>query len=334
MNKNLRIIFFVFLAVLLILSFFSCKKSSDKITDTIGISKIVSHPALDATEQGIQDELKDEGFTALNYDLQNANGDVNAAKQIATKFKSEKVRIAVGIATPTAQALVGTLTDIPVIFSAVTDPVGAGLVSSLDKGEKNVTGISDMTPVKQQIEFLTKIKTIKRLGHVYTSSEANAVKLAEIAKKSCEELGIEFIETTVTNSSEVKQAVQTIIDKIDGLYISTDNTVVSALGAITEVAMKNNVPIMSADPSSAETFDVLAAWGFDYYKMGRATGKMVAEILNGAKPADMPTRFMTDPSDVDLLINLDVAKKLGLSFPQDIIDVANKVVENGQLRTK
>lgn len=334
MKKAIQIGFFIFLVVLLTINFFSCKKSSNKITDTIGISKIVAHPALDATEQGIQDELKDLGFVNLNYDLQNANGDVNAAKQIATKFKSEKVRIAVGIATPTAQALVGTLTEIPVVFSAVTDPVGAGLVTSLDKGEKNVTGISDMTPVKEQIKFLTQIKDIKRLGHVYTSSETNAVRLAEIAKESCEELGIEFIETTVTNSAEVKQAVQSIIGRIDGLYISTDNTVVSALGAVTEVAMKNNVPIISADPSSAETYDILVAWGFDYYKMGRATGKMIAEILKGKNPENMPTRFMTDPSDVDLLINLDVAKKLGLKIPDNIIKIANKIVENGELKTK
>src|SRR4030042_1792220 len=201
-----KIIFIVLSIILLIFSIISCKKSSDKLTDTIGISKIVSHPALDGTEQGIQDELKEQGFVNLKYDLQNANGDVNAAKQIATKFKSEKVRIAIGIATPTAQALVGTIKNFPVIFTAVTDPVGAGLISSLDKGENNITGISDMTPVKEQIEFLMKIKEIKKLGHVYTSSEANAVKLAEIAKKSCEELGIEFVETTVTNSAEVKRS--------------------------------------------------------------------------------------------------------------------------------
>ena len=334
MKNNLRIILFIILAVFLGFFTFSCKKNSNKMSDIIGISKIVAHPALDAVEQGIQDELKDQGFTSLTFDLQNANGDANTAKQIATKFKSEKVIAAIGIATPTAQALVGTLTDAPVIFSAVTDPVGAGLVGSLEKGDKNVTGISDLTPVKEQIKFLMKIKDIKSLGHVYTSSEANAVKLAEIAEKSCEELGIEFIGTTVTNSAEVKQAVQAIIDRVDAIYISTDNTVVSALGAVTEVAMKNNIPIMSADPSSAETFDILAAWGFDYYKMGRATGKMVAEILNGSKVEDMATRFMTDPSDVDLLINLDIAKQLGLSFPDDIVDIANKVVENGELKTR
>lgn len=302
-------------------------------TGVIGISKIVAHPALDAVEQGIQDELKALGYN-FNYDLQNANGEISTAASIANKFKSQRVTLAVGIATPTAQALVNTIKDIPVVYSAITDPVAAGLVSSLDRGEGNVTGVSDMTPVKQQIEFLTRVKKISRLGHVYSSHEANAVALANLARKACRELGIEFLETTVTNSAEVKQAVQTIIRRIDGLYISTDNTVVSALSAITDVAMHNKVPVMSADPSSAEKFDVLAAWGFDYYKMGRATGEMISMILKGKKPADIPTMFMTDPSDVDLLINMDVAKKLGLSFPPDVQTLANKVIVNGTMTKK
>jgi putative ABC transport system substrate-binding protein len=178
------------------------------------------------------------------------------------------------------------------------------------------------------------VKNIKRLGHIYSSHEANDIALADLARKACKEMGIEFIETTVTNSAEVKQAVQTIIRRVDGLYISTDNTVVSALNAVTDVAMEHKVPVMSADPSSAETFEVLAAWGFDYYKMGRATGRMISSIINGRKPADMPTLFMTDPSDVDLLINKDVAKKLGLSFSNDVEKLANKVISNGKMTTK
>lgn len=332
MLKKLNLVqnFLIFILLIFVFSTFSCTKSKN----VIGISKIVAHPALDAVEKGIQDELAELGHADLEYDLQNANGDANTAKQIAIKFKSDKVKVAVGIATPTAQALVGTLEKIPVVFSAVTDPVGAGLITALEKGDKNVTGISDMTPVKQQIELLMKLKDIKALGHVYTSSESNAVKLAEIAKKSCEELGINFIGTTVATSAEVKQAIETIISKVDGIYVSTDNTVVSALGVIVDVAIKNNIPIMSADPSSAEKFDILTAWGFDYYKMGRATGKMVSEIMKGADPDSMATRFMTDPSDVDLLINLDVAEKLGITFPQTIIDVANKIVKDGQLTSK
>jgi putative ABC transport system substrate-binding protein len=299
----------------------------------IGISKIVAHPALDAVEKGIQDELKRLGHN-FSYDLQNANGEISTAASIANKFKSQKVTLAVGIATPTAQALVNAIKDIPVVFSAVTDPVAAGLVSSIDRGEGNVTGVSDMTPVRQQLEFLTRIKDIKRLGHIYSSHEANAVALADLAREACKDMKIEFVETTVTNSAEVKQAVQTIIRRVDGLYISTDNTVVSALNAVTDVALEHKVPVMSADPSSAETFDVLAAWGFDYYKMGRATGRLISSIIKGRKPAQIPTLFMTDPSDVDLLINKDVAKKLGLSFPEDIEKLANKIIINGKMTTK
>jgi len=246
----------------------------------IGVSKIVSHPALDAVVKGLQDELAAAKINA-EYDLQNANGDINAAASIAAKFRSEKVTLAVGVATPTSQSLVNTLKGIPIVFTAVTDPVKAGIV-----------------------------------------------------KQVCKELNIEFVETTVSKSSEVKQAVQAIIRRVDALYISTDNTVVSAMSAVSDVAMKARVPIMSADPSSAENYPVLAAWGFDYYKMGRTTGKIVVEILKGKKPEQIPTQFMTKTSDVDLLINLDVAKKLGLTFPKDIVKSANKIVENGKLTKK
>lgn len=300
---------------------------------TIGISKIVSHPALDAVVKGVQDELAASKVNAT-FDVQNANGDISTAASIANKFQSQKVNVAIGVATPTSQALVNTLKTTPIVFSAVTDPVKAGLVSSLKGGGKNVTGVSDMTPVKQQIELLLRMKKVKRLGHIYTSSEENAVVLAGIVKQVCKEKGIQFVETTVTKSSEVKQAAQAIMHRVDALYISTDNTVVSAMSAVAEVANKAKVPVMSADPSSSEAYDVLAAWGFDYYKMGRETGKMVVEILNGKKPGQMPTRFMTKATDVDLLINLDVAKKLGLTVPQDIVKSAKTVRQNGKVIKK
>lgn len=296
----------------------------------VGISKIAAHPALDALEQGVQDGLK-LTFPNARFDLQNANGEISTASSIAQKFKAEKVSIAVGIATPTAQALVNTIKDSPVIYCAVTDPVGAGLIGSTQKGEKNITGISDMTPVREQIELLNRIKKIKTLGHIYSSSEANAVSLAEIARQVCEDMGIKFVEATVTNSSEVKQAVQAIAGRVDGIYLSNDNTVFSALSAVTSVARKHKIPIMSADPSSAESHEVLAAWGFDYYKMGVVTGKLVSRVLKGEKPESIPTIFMTEPSDVDLLINLDSAKYLGLEFPDDIMKKANTIIKDGKV---
>jgi len=332
MKKNFRLVVSFLLASLMLASAAFAAEAPKNVL--IGVSKIVAHPALDAVVKGMQDELAAAKINAT-YDVQNANGDINAAASIANKFKSAKVNVAVGVATPTAQALVNTLKgSTPIVFAAVTDPVKAGLVASLKKGDKNVTGVSDMTPVKEQIELLMKIKKIKKLGHIYTSSEENAVVLAGIVKQVCKEKGIEFIETTVSKSAEVKQATQAIIRRVDALYISTDNTVVSAMSAVSEVAMKAKVPIMSADPSSAENYPVLAAWGFDYYKMGRTTGKVVIEILKGKKPEQIPTKFMTKASDVDLLINLDVAKKLGLTVPADVLKSANKVVSNGKLTNK
>ena len=296
----------------------------------VGISKIVAHPALDALEKGVMDGVT-ERFPNATFDLQNANGELSTAASIAHKFKAEKVDIAIGIATPTAQALVNTIREAPVVYCAVTDPVDAGLIASFDKGEKNIAGVSDMTPVKEQIEFLAKTRKIKTLGHIYSSSEANAVRLAQFAEEACQELGIAFVPATVSNSAEVKQAVESIIRRVDGIYISNDNTVVSALTAITDVAAKHNKPVMSADPSSAETIPVLAAWGFDYYKMGLRTGRLVADILSGTKPESVPTIFMTDPSDIDLLLNLDVAKKLGITFPAVTIKKAATLVKDGKI---
>lgn len=300
----------------------------------IGVSKIVSHPALDAIEQGIQDELAALGYENVNYDLQNANGDMTTASSIATKFKNDQVDIAVGIATPTSQALVNAIDETPVIYAAVTDPVDAGLVDSFEQGGENVTGVSDLTPVRAQIEMLQRIAGIETLGHVYASGEANAVRLAELAREAAADLGIDFVEATVTNSAEVRSATSSIIDRVDGIYVSNDNTVVSALTALLDVANDAGVPVMSADPSSAEEMDVLIAWGFDYYKMGRAAGRVIAEVLEGTPTSEIPTVFMTDPGDIDLLINLDVAENLGITFPEDVIATASKIVEDGELRTQ
>lgn len=307
----------------------SCAQETTE-SNVIGISKIVSHPALDAVEQGIQDELAELGYE-FSYDLQNANGEMTSAASIANKFRSDRVRIAIGIATPTSQALVNSIEDFPVIYSAVTDPVDAGLVDSFDRGRGNVTGVSDLTPVREQIEFLMNVTNIQSLGHVYSSGEANAVRLARLAREAAEDLGIRFVEATVTNSAEVRSAAQSIAGQVDGFYVSTDNTVVSALSALVDVANNAGIPVMSADPSSAEEIGVIAAWGFDYYNMGRATGRLVARVLEGENPEDIPTVFMTDPQDIDLLINKDVAASLGLRFSEEIIAMAGTIVENGEV---
>ena len=296
----------------------------------IGISKIVQHPALDATEQGIMDALNAAGINA-SFDLQNANGDVNTAAQISNKFKSDKVSVAVGIATPVAVSLANTIKDIPVAFSAVTDPVGAGLVTSLDKGEGNVTGLSDAIPTREHIEMFKDIANIKTLGYIYTSNEANSISALAIVEAACEEFGLTLVTQSISNSAEVKQAAQSIAKRIDAMYIATDNTVISALTSVADVCSTNGVALMSADPTSVEGLDFLVAWGFNYYKIGLATGRVVKEILIDKKaPGDIGTVFLTDPDDLELWLSLDSAKKLGITIPADLLETAAVTIEGGK----
>ncbi len=326
-----KFISLLIVSLLLITPVFAQGVQEDPSKIKIGFSKIIQHPALDAIEQGVMDVLTEEGVNA-SYDLQNANGDIATAVSIAQKFKADKVDFAVGIATPTAQALANLITEGTVIYSAVTDPVAAGLVDSFDVGYKNITGVSDMTPVEAQVKMLRDIAGVTRLGHIYTSGEANAVLLAEMTEAACDKLGMEFIPSAVTNTSEVKQAAQAIVGKVDGIYVSTDNTVVSAMPSLVDVANNAGIPVLTADPTSSEGLDVLISWGFDYYKMGRATGYLIKDIIDGANPADIGTVFMTKPSDIELWVNLDVAAALGIDIPADFIEGATVVIENGVKR--
>ncbi len=313
-----------------------CTESPQKTSDseiTIGIAKIVQHDALDAVEQGIIDVVTEAGFNAT-FDLQNANGDVNTASQIANMYKTANVDVAVGIATPVAIALANTLTDIPVVFGTVTDPIGAGLVTTLENGEKNVTGMSDAIPTPEHIQLFAEIANIKTLGYIYSSNEANSISSLAAVEEGCRLAGIELVAQSITNSSEVRQAAQTIINRVDGIYLSTDNTVFSALPALVQVFETEKKPIFSADVTGALNGGCMIASGFNYYKAGRATGEMVVEILNGKNPSEIPVRFMTEPSDSDLLLDLDAAKNAGITIPQSYIDQANYIFENGQLTEK
>ena len=299
---------------------------------TVGIAKFVAHPALDAVEQGIVDELK-AAKPDIVVDLQNSNADMATASQIAQRFKENKVAVAVGIATPTAQALANQIKDRPIVYSVVTDPVSAGLVESMDKGGANITGTSDMTPVREQLDLLLSMAPVKRLGHLYASGEANSVAIAAIVKAYCAEKGIEYVEATITNSSEVKSALFSIANRIDGLYLGNDNTVFSALSAVSEVTLAKKIPLMSADPSSAETIPVLAALGYDYYQMGRATGKIVVRILNGEKTKDIPAYLPTGPEALVLVLNEDVAAAIGVKLDPALVARA-KILVSGGVATK
>ncbi|MDR2897371.1 MAG: ABC transporter substrate-binding protein [Spirochaetaceae bacterium] len=319
-----------------VICFIGCGNSKKENADgkvTIGIAKIVQHEALDAVEQGIMDALDVRGIDA-EYDLQNANNDVNAASQIAAQFKREQVAAAVGIATPVAVALANAITDIPVVFSVITDPVGAGLVTTVEHGEGNVTGLSDAQPIPEHIALFKEIAGIKTLGYIYTSSEANSISALSLVEEACAAQGINLVTQSITNSAEVRQAAEAIVGRVDGIYLTTDNTVFSAHPALIQVFAENRKPAFSVDVTSAMDGGLMIASGFNYYKAGLATGDLVADILEGAKPAETPVRFITDPLQSDLVIDLDAAANCGITIPQKYVDMAGFVFTGGKMETR
>jgi putative ABC transport system substrate-binding protein len=289
----------------------------------IGVSKLLAHPALDAAEKGMQDYLATTGLV-VSYDLQNANGDISTASSIAQKFKSDKVDVAVGIATPSAQSLANVFPTTPVVFSAVTDPVEAGLVAD------NICGVSDSNPVEAQIKLLVELTGAKTIGNIYASGEANGVVLMNMAKEACEALGVEFVSAAINNSSDVKMAAQAIIGRVDAIYIATDNAVISAIASVDDVCSKAGKALLCADPSGVDGLECMVAWGFNYYSIGVATGKVVEKVLKGESPKTVGTTYLTDPSDFELWFNLDTAKKLGYTIPQSLQDSAAVLIKDGK----
>ena len=318
------------LALSLSLSSLSAAKAKKAKQVKIGIAKIVQHVALDDVERGVMDAVKAAGIDA-KYDLQNANGDVNTANQIAAQFRDERVDVAVGIATPIAIALANTMKDTPIVFGTVTDPLGAGLVKTLEHGERNITGMSDELPSVEHIKLFKKITGIKTLGYIYTSNEDNSISGLELVKKGCREAGLELVTQSISTSAEVRQAAEAIVNRVDGIYLTTDNTVFSALPSLVSVFNKAKKPIFSGDVTGAKNGGCFMASGFNYYKAGYATGEIVVQILNGKKPSEIPVRFMTQPSDSDLLFDLDTAKACGITIPEEYLKQATFIIENGRL---
>ena len=321
------------LALSLSLSSLSAAKAKKAKQVKIGIAKIVQHVALDNVERGVMDAVKAAGIDA-KYDLQNANGDVNTANQIAAQFRDERVDVAVGIATPIAIALANTMKDTPIVFGTVTDPLGAGLVKTLEHGERNITGMSDELPSVEHIKLFKKITGIKTLGYIYTSNEDNSISGLELVKKGCREAGLELVTQSISTSAEVRQAAEAIVNRVDGIYLTTDNTVFSALPSLVSVFNKAKKPIFSGDVTGAKNGGCFMASGFNYYKAGYATGEIVVQILKGKKPSEIPVRFMTQPSDSDLLFDLDVAKACGITIPEEYLKQATFIIENGKLIEK
>lgn len=276
----------------------------------IGISQFAEHPALDDVRKGFEDELKSLGINA-DITYKNSQGDTGVAGVIAQKFVSDKSDLIFGIATVSAQAAKQSTDNIPVLFSAVTDPVNSQLVKTMDKVGGNVTGTTDATPMEKQLGLFQKINPkIKKVGIIYNTSESNSEIQVANAKEIGVKLGLEIRAVGVNNINDIPQAVNSMISKVDGFYTITDNIVASAINLISMAANERGMVTVGAEEAHVKG-GILLTDGLSYYELGRQTGRMAKEILvDGKKPEDMPVETLANTTKV---VNEKTMKNLKLN---------------------
>lgn len=320
--KNLNKIMAVALVLVLAMAMAGCGGSSSPtgaIPPRVGVLQYVQHDALDAATNGFRNALTDGGYISgqtIIFLEQNAQGDTNNCSTIADQFISDRVDLVLAVATPAVQAMAGKTTEIPILGTAVTDYVVANLADSNEVPGGNVSGTSDMNPIKEQIDLLVRLApATKTVGVLYTSSEDNSVLQAGIAKGVIEALGMEYVEVTVNNSNDVQQAVQSIVTKCDAIYIPTDNTFASAMPLVYGVTVASKTPVIVGERGQVENGG-LATLGINYYDLGYQTGLMALEILkNGADISTMPIQTATE---FEYCINGTVAQEIGIEIPADL----------------
>ncbi|MFC7685887.1 ABC transporter substrate-binding protein [Ureibacillus sp. GCM10028918] len=325
-NSTKKLSFLLFGLVLLLAACGGSETSTDSTEDTstgtteeaksfkVGITQIVEHPSLDAATEGFKAALEEAGLD-VEFVEENAQNDQSMNTTIAQNLVNEGVDLIFANSTPSAQAVKGATSDIPILFTSVTDAVGAELIDSMEAPGGNVTGTVDLHPdtIANTVAFLKDELGAKKVGTVYNTGEQNSVAQIEQVKGLLEEAGLELVEASVSTSAEVKQATESLIGKVDSLYIITDNTVVSALESVIEVASANQLPLMVGELDSVERGG-LGAYGFEYYDIGYEAGEMAVKILNGeATPSEIPSAY---PANLKLLINKGAADTLGLEISE------------------
>ena len=294
-------------------------------TYIVSVTQIVEHPALDAMRNGVIDRLKEKGID-VNFNVHIAQGNSATNIQIISQIMGEQPDLVLAIATPGAQAAAQKIHDRPIVFTGVTDPVSAGLVKGLENTDgKNITGMSDFSPMDKHIELIKEIvPTAKTIGVIYNAGEPNSVVLVEKLRYEAAKANLNVEEATIANSSGVYQAAKSLIGRADVIYIPTDNTVISAVESAVKVCTQNQLPLIVADVDSVAR-GAVAAVAVDYYKMGLQTGDMVAKILvDGVNPGDMPIEFL---NDLNLHINKKAAAAMGVTLPEATIKRAAKIIE-------
>ncbi len=320
--KNFRKIIAFILSAIMTLSFASCSDSSLKV----GIIQIAPHASLDNCYEGIVEGLKQAGYENgknITIDYQNANGETATSNLMAKKMVSSKYDIIIGIATPAAMSAYSATrnTDIPVVFSAVSDPVTIQIVKSLEKPEYNCTGTTDVLNLEAQMEMIrTFLPNAKKIGVLYTTSEQNSVTHLNKFKSIAPDYGFEIVAVGVTNATEVATAAKTLVSKgIDCINNFTDNNVVNNLSSVLNAANTANIPVFGSEVEQVKN-GCIAAEGLDYVHLGRETGMMAAKILEGdAKAGEM--------AESNPVYNNDVLKEFGLTLP-DAYKTAEVVTSN------
>lgn len=321
--KTLRKSIALILALTLSLTVFSVFAERDK--PLIGIIQIVDHVALDAARQGFIDALAENGYKdgeTVTLDYRNAQGSPDVLASIADHFVAENANLVLAIATPSAQSMAGKTESIPILGTAITDYVSARLAQSDDKPGYNVSGTTDMNPIKEQIELIKRmLPDTKTIGLLYTASEDNSVLQAQIAREVIEGMGMAYTEVTVHNSNEVQQATQSIMDKCDAIYIPTDNVFASAMSLVYEVALSNKKPVFAGE-AGMTMGGGLATLGVNYYNLGHQTGLMALKVLAGESVADMPIERQTE---FDYTVNKTFCDALGIAIPEDLLPYAQEM---------
>jgi len=294
---------------------------------SVAVTAIVEHPALDAVRDGVQAALKEAGYEAgknLKWQYQSAQGNTGTAAQIARKFVGDKPDAIVAIATPSAQAVVAATKNVPVVFSAVTDPVAAKLVANWDASGTNVTGVSDLLALDKQIDLIKRVVPgAKRVGMVYNPGEANSVVVVNQLKELLPKHGMSLVEASAPRSVDVGSAARSLIGKADVIYTNTDNNVVSAYEALVKVGQEAKLPLVASDTDSVKRGGI-AALGINYRDLGEQTGRMVVRILKGEKPGDIKPETSTK---LELFVNPGAAEKQGVKLSDELVKSAAEVVK-------
>ena len=292
----------------------------------VATTAIVEHPALDAVRDGVKSVLEESGYTGdeLKFTYESAQGQPAIAAQIARKMVGDEPDVIVAIATPSAQAAVSVSRNIPVVFSAVTDPIGAKLVPTLKQPGSNVTGLSDMVNVGQHLALIKEfVPNLKTVGVPYNPGEANSVSSVAALKIAAAEMGIEVIESAAPKSADVMIATKQLVGKVDAIYCPIDNTIISAVESVIKVGIDAQIPVFAGDTDTVAR-GAVAAVGYNYFDLGRQTGDIVVRILKGEKAGSIDVKMA---QGTDLFVNPKMAVKMGIEVPAAVLARATKVIK-------